>query len=222
MAREEKLHTMIPIPYRTTITPSSKVNRTSSNSYKCTCCSSSTNRSIHSTNDGQCKAIVHVAVCSENKMVNEVKLHTTPYCIEQQKQLRVRSTAHVAIATTELSVRPAPTRHPLCSIHSINEDQYKAIVNVAKFLERNMENERSKITYYPSLHRKSTTGLSAANCTRSNSYNRTSCLSRPNTAPVSYIQPTKINARPLLTMLRCVHMAHEVKLHADPYCIEQQ
>ena len=59
-----------------------------------------------------------------------------------------------------------------------------------------------EITYSPILYRTPITASSKTNHTPgSNSYKRTRCSFRANTAPVSCIQPTKINARPLY--LRC-------------------
>ena len=68
--------------------------------------------------------------------------------------------------------------------------------------------------YGPILHRTPITTSSKVNRTpRSNSYKRTFCSSRANTAPVPYIQPTKINARPCIMIKVAVYseskMVHE-------------
>ena len=60
--------------------------------------------------------------------------------------------------------------------------------------------------------------------THTQQYKRTCCSSRANTAPIPYIQPTKINTSRVITIVVYSEskMAHEVKLHTAPYCIEHQ
>ena len=83
------------------------------------------------------------------------------------------------------------------------------VVNVAVYSESKMAHEVKLNTVPCILHRTPITASNKVNrIPRSNSYKRTYCASKANTVPVPYIQPTKINAGPLLsTMLRCIRKA---------------
>ena len=136
--------------------------------------------------------------------VAKVKInHThTNNCKHTGCSIRVNAIPVSYIQPTKSIAKPVMTNvrpvHPGSTQHTVH-----TYIQLMKINARRVVN----VTVYSEMHQTPITALSKINRTlRSNKFKRTRCSSKANMVPVPYIQPTKINARPLL-MLQCIQKA---------------
>ena len=134
---------------------------------------------------------------SESVMAHKVKLHTVPYILHQTPITASSKVNRTPRSNSYKRTRCSSNANtvPVPFIHSTNEDQCKAIIDVAMYSESIMAHKVKLHTVPHILHRTPITASIKVNRTpRSNSYKRTFCSSNANTVPVPYIRPTKANA----------------------------